>query len=438
MTRNSEHPMTFERSVELHTEALKYLPGGVNSNFRLGGSPVPLFFERGAGARLYDADGNSFIDYALGNGPAILGHAPLPVIRAVADSLAFGQTFADQHPSEIALARRVCELVPCADRVRFSLSGSEAVQAALRLARASTGRPKILRFEGHYHGWLDSIFASVHPSAVEAGPRESPNVHPESAGQSQASLADMLVLPWNDLALFRSLIETHYREIAGVIMEPIACNTGVLLPQPGYLEGVRELCTRYNIVLIFDEVITGFRVGLRGAQGYLNVEPDLAVFAKALGGGFPVSCLAGHADIMEMAVSGGAVLGGTFNANLVSVAAAAATLEELSRDDGLALAKMIELGEQLRDGLKAFSTSKRPLNVQGLGSVFHLAFTDKCEILDYRDYLDTDVAARTAFVHQMQAEGIRITRRGTWFLSTAHTREHIDLTLEAARRILSA
>jgi hypothetical protein len=275
---------SYARSIALHEEAQEALAGGVNSNFRLGSHPVPLFFTRGAGAHLWDVDGNEYIDYVLGMGPNILGHAPPDVVEAVAETLSRGNLFAGQHEDEVALARLVQQTVPCAELVRFGLSGSEMDQAAIRLARAATGRKKIVKFEGHYHGWFDTVLVSTAPPLAEAGPEEAPSPHFPSAGQSRAAAADIAILPWNNLDILTHYVEAHADEIAGILMEPILINTCVIVPRPGYLEGVRALCDRHGIVLIFDEVITGFRVALGGAQARLGVTPDLAVFAKAIGG----------------------------------------------------------------------------------------------------------------------------------------------------------
>ena len=412
------------------------LAGGVNSNFRLHGQPVPLVFERGEGARLYDVDGNVYVDYALGMGPNILGHAPEPVIRAVADSLGGGQIFAGQHPSEVQLARRVCELVPCAELVRFGVAGSEMDQAALRLARAYTGRAKVVKFEGHYHGWFDTILVSVAPPLDQAGPEEAPLPHLPSAGQSAAAAQDIVVLAWNDLDVVRSYFEAHAAETAALIMEPILCNTGVVLPRPGYLEGVRELCDRYGVVLIFDEVITGFRVGLHSAQGHLGVTPDLAVFAKSLAGGFPIGAVVGKRAIMQLAADGSVLHGGSFNGHTASMAAGLATLEELSRA-GI-YERMEARGDALMAGLRG--VAKRAglrLLVQGLGTVFNTAFCNGAPVTDYRSYQRcSDSAQLRRFLHALQEHGVRPTSRGTWFLSTAHTDADVEETIRAAEAAL--
>ena len=432
----------FSNSEQLYARAKDHLAGGVSSNFRYAGygeSPVPLFYRGGAGSHLTDVDGNRYIDYALANGPIILGHAPAPVLEAVQQTLAMGQLFAGQHELELALAQRFCELVPCAERVRFASSGTEAVQAALRLARAHTGRTKIIKFEGHYHGWLDNIFMSVAPSPNEAGPESAPVAVSHTPGQTESALGDVIVLPWNDIDLFASTIREHAGDIAGVIMEPVLCNTGSIRPVTGYIEGVRELTAEHGVVLIFDEVITGFRLGLHGAQGRLGVTPDLATFAKALAAGFPLAALAGRAEIMDKVLSEGVMHGGTYNANVMCIAAGIATLEELSRDDGRAYREMDARGERLMLGLGELARKHRhPMLVQGFGTMFHPAFTEETAIDDYRSFARTDADKRNAFCAKLQSEGVRVTARGTWFQSTAHTDEDTEESLAAAERAFSA
>jgi glutamate-1-semialdehyde 2,1-aminomutase len=429
---------SYARSEAYYRDACQALAGGVNSNFRLHGQPVPLVFERGEAAHLIDLDGNSYVDYALGMGPNILGHAPEPVVRAVAETLAQGQIFAGQHPAEAQLARRVQELVPCAELVRFGVAGSEMDQAALRLARAYTGRSKVVKFEGHYHGWFDTILVSVAPPLDSAGPEEAPRPHLPSAGQSAAAAQDIIVLPWNNVEAVRHYLDEHAAETAALIMEPILCNTSVVLPRPGYLEGVRELCDRHGVVLIFDEVITGFRVGLHGAQGRLGVTPDVAVFAKSLAGGFPIGAFAGKRAIMQLAADGSVLHGGSFNGHTASVAAALATLEQLSRPG--TYEQMEARGEALMDGLRGVAKRRGvPLLVQGLGSVFNTAFSDGPPVTDYRSFARRCDASRLPpFLHALQEAGVRPTSRGTWFLSTTHTDADIEATIRAAEHALAA
>ena len=428
--------ISFENSKALYEAGKEVLAGGVSSNFRYGGygeSPVPLYYAKGEGARLTDVDGNEYIDYALANGPNILGHAPKPVLDAVAESLQVGQLFAGQTESEAVLARRLVEIIPCAELIRFASSGTEAVQAVIRLARAHTGRSKMIKFEGHYHGWADNIFASVNPSSNLAGPASEPVPVSHTPGQPVNVLDDLIVLPWNDLDQFARALERHGEQIAGVIMEPIMCNTGAIFPKPGYLEGVRELTAKHGVVLIFDEVVTGFRVGLAGAQGRFGVTPDLAVFAKAVAAGFPLAVIAGRREVMELVQTSQVMHGGTYNANLMSIAAGLATVAELSRDNGRIYDDMNRLGERLIDGLRKIAhDQKQPLLIQGLGPVFHPAFTTRERIDDYRQFTEVSAEKQSLFGAKLQSAGVRVSARGTWLLSTAHDDDDIEQTLTAA------
>ena len=307
---------SYAKSIALYERTRKHLAGGVSSNVRYASTPVPLFFARGEGARLYDVDGNVHIDYVLGNGPAILGHAPKPVIDAVAASLTDGQLFAAQNPRETELAERLCRLLPSAEVVRFATSGTEAVLMAMRLARAFTGRNRILKFEGHYHGWSDQAYISTRPSLNEAGPADEPVPVAGSPGMPPSVLDDVAVAGWNDLNALAHAFERYPGQIAGVIMEPIMVNGGAILPQPGYLAGVRDLCRAKGALFICDEVITGFRVGLGGAQARLGVSADLSVYAKAVAAGFPLAMVAGRRDVMDILLDKGVMHGGTYNGNV--------------------------------------------------------------------------------------------------------------------------
>ena len=431
----------YEKSGAMFEEAKTLLAGGVTSNFRYTGygqSSVPVFYERGEGARLIDVDGNVVIDFAAANGATILGHAPPTVVKAVAESLALGQLFAGQHRFEIDLARRIQELVPCAELVRFASSGSEADQAVMRLARAKTGRSKIVKFEGHYHGWFDSVLISINPPLDQAGPVAAPVPFAHTPGQAQSVLDDVIVLPWNDLELFRTMIEARGHEIAGVIMEPILCNTGAIMPVAGYLEGVRRITEDHGIVLIFDEVITGFRVSLGGAQAYFGVTPDLAVFAKAVAAGFPLAVLAGKREIMELLAGGNVMHGGTYNGNLPVLAAGLATLAELSRGNGQVLGEIAGKSERLMSEIRRLAAHhKQNLHLRGLSGIFHVAFGDGHDYRDYRSFISsTDAKKRTRFNALLHEEGVRVTARGTWFVTAALTHTDIDEVLGAVDRAL--
>ena len=419
----------FEKSKRSIAEGTRYLPGGVNSNFRLGMRPTPLVFERGEGPYLYDVDGNRLIDYYLGMGPMILGHKPQSVLSAVREQLESGILFAGQTEIEQTAARLVCEMVPCAERVRFNCAGSEAVQAALRLARAATGRSIVVKFEGHYHGWFDNVLWSVAPSPDRYGPVDGPTAVPSSAGQMADPHAEVLV--WNDLDLLR--VRLKRGDVAAAIMEPVMCNASVIFPGEGYLEGVRELCSNTGTVLIFDEVITGFRVAPGGAQRYFGVVPDLAVFGKAIANGFPVSCLAGRGDLMDLFAQD-VMHGGTYNAQPASMAAVVATLTALKQKEAFDV--LHARGTRLMEGIRrALRDANIQARVAGFPQIFHVGFDVHAPVTDYRSALRADRERYIAFTEALLHRGIRALERGAWFLSTAHTDDVIDETIEAVSAV---
>ncbi|HXF60990.1 MAG TPA: aspartate aminotransferase family protein [Caldilineaceae bacterium] len=427
----------WQRSQQLYELAQETLAGGVSSNVRLLGKPHPLFFERAEGALIYDVDGNSYIDYVLAQGPMILGHSHPAVLDAVNDAMRRGQLYAGQHELEITLAQKLVEIVPAAELCRFGLTGSEMVQAAMRLARAVTGRRLILRFEGHYHGWFDNVLISVAPPLDKAGPREHPRPVAGSAGQTLSALEDFVVLPFNDLALVEELFARQGEQIAAVMLEPMMCNTGAIPPEPGYLQGLRRLCDDYGALLYFDETITGFRLSLAGAQGAFGVTPDLASFAKAMAGGFANAALVGKRALMQRFAQD-VNHSGTFNSNVISMAASVAAIAELEKDDGAVYRHLERIGTQLMEGLRELGRRHElPLHVQGMPAAFHVSFTEQPPIRDYRDYAQhCDKARYDAFTLEMLKRGVRLIGRGLWYVSAAHTDEHVARTLEAADQAL--
>lgn len=429
----------WSRSEEMLERAKRSLAGGVSSNVRLLSKPQPLFFERAAGAEIYDVDGNRYIDYVLGQGPMILGHSHPAVLDAVDAAMRKGQLYAGQHALEFEVAEKLVELIPSAELCRFGLSGSEMVQAAMRLARAITGRTKILRFEGHYHGWFDNVLISVAPPLEQAGPREQPNVLPGTPGQTASALTDFYVLPWNDLALVEALFAEHGHEIAAIMTEPMMCNTGAIPPEPGFHEGLRRLCDEHGALLYFDETITGFRLGLHGAQGRFGVTPDLASFAKAMAGGFANAALVGKADYMRRFAEG-VNHSGTFNSNVIAMAASAAAIAELEKNNGAIYTQLDQIGRKLMRGLHELGQRHGlPLHVQGVPTAFHLSFTNLDALRDYRDYAGAcDKERYSRFCVAMLERGVRLIERGVWYISAAHTDAHVDATLEAADAALAA
>ena len=411
----------FDRSRHLIAEAAHSLPGGVSSNFRLGISPTPLVIERAEGPFVIDADGNRLIDYYLGMGPMILGHNPPEVRAAVTAQLDRGILFGAQSTVEFEVARLFCTMVPCAERVRFNSSGSEAVQAALRLVRAATGRQVVLKFEGHYHGWFDNILWSTAPAAGANGPVAG------SLGQLDAAGSGLEVLPWNDAVALRARLARG--DVAGVIMEPVMVNAGAIAPDPGYLEDARAACTQYGTLLVFDEVITGFRLGAGGAQGRLGVTPDLAVFAKAIANGFPVAAVAGRASVMELCTQG-VVHGGTYNSQPVAMAACLATLTRLQAPD--AYAGMEQRGARLMAGIRErLAAAGVAAVVAGYPQAFHVGFGLTAPARDWADLRRIDRGRYVAFTTALLRRGVRALERGAWFLSTEHDDSVIDATLDA-------
>jgi len=429
--------MEFKESERLYKRSAKVLAGGVSSHFRAFGKPCPMFFDRASGSRIWDVDGNEYLDYALSQGPMILGHSPAEVLEAVQQELSRGQLYAGQHVGEIELAELFHKLVPCAELTRFSLTGSEATLTALRLARAATGRTKFVKFEGHYHGWYDSVLVSVNPGEDEQGPRSAPNAVGLTQGQSRSALKEVIVLPWNDIDLLARTVRRRAKEIAAIIMEPIMCNSGCIPPRDGFLEAVRELCDETGIVLIFDEVITGFRCALGGAQALLGITPDLATFGKALAAGFPISAIAGRGELMDLIANGTVMHAGTFNTYNAGVAASLATIRRMKANRNEVHRRLRRLGQRLMAGIRrAARRYGKPVLIQGPGPMFHVGFTDRDAVHDYRGCQSYDVPRYGLFVQAMRELGVRLIGRGIWYVSAAHTEDDIDDTLERLERVL--
>lgn len=425
------------RSEQLWTRARKHLAAGVSSNIRLQERPAPLYFSHGKGSRLFDVDGNEYIDYVAAYGPLILGHSHPELVAAVQRQVALGQTYGGQHEIEVDVAEKICALMPAMDVVRFCGSGSEANHALFRLARAYTGRTKIVRFEGHYHGWLDDQIISDHPhSEDEAGALPFPRPVLGSKGQLPHTAGETLVLPWNDSDAFARLMDREGRNVAAVITEPIMCNGGFILPKPGFLECLREICTRERSLLIFDEVITGFRVDLHGAQGLLGVTPDLVTLGKAVANGFPLSVFGGRRDIMDL-VGSGVMHGGTYNGNPITLAAAKATLDVLSRDNGAVYEHIRAVGGSLIAGIRqAAQDAGQSVLVQGIGPVLFAWFTERQEISTFRDNWACDEDKYAAFQGKLINYGVRTIPSGRWYVSAAHTEEDVSQTVNSVARAL--
>lgn len=428
---------TYAESAALLDRAKKVLAGGVSSEFRKYNHPHAIFYTHGKGSRVYDVDGNDYLDFTLSQGPLILGHSHPHVLEAVARYSAEGQLFAGQHIKEIELAEKLNRLIRSAELMRFCLDGSEAVQTAFRIARAKTGKAKFLRFEGHYHGWLDNVcWGNAAPSEAALGSREQPQVYPWSQGLPEQSKNDSIVIPWNDLQLLRKTLAERHAEIAAIITEPIMCNSGCILPEKGFLQGMRDLCDEYGIALIFDEVITGFRVSLGGAQEYFGITPDLSILAKAMGSGYPISAIAGKKEWMSVLENGQVIHAGTMNSSNATIAAALATIEILEQEQPYE--RLFLLGKKLMAGLqKAAEETGQNLLVQGLGPMFNISFTAKDSIKEFRDTFSADRVKLSRFIAAMHDRKIRIIGRGLWYISLAHTEADIDYAIQTAKEVLA-
>jgi len=416
------------RSARLFARARKILPGGVDSPVRaftaVGGDP--LFVRRALGARLEDVDGNSFLDYVMSWGPLIHGHAPRGLLKALADAAKRGTSYGAPTELEVRLGEKVRALMPSMERVRFVSSGTEATMSAIRLARAATGRDRIIKFEGCYHGHAD-------PFLVKAGSGATTLGVPTSPGVPRKAVQHTLLAAYNDLASCERLCETNRHQIAALIVEPLAGNMGVVLPEPGFLAGLRGLCDRNGILLVFDEVISGFRVGAGGAQGMWNVRPDITCLGKIIGGGLPVGAYGGRADLMEYVSPAGPVYqAGTLSGNPLAMSAGLWALSGLTRPLYTRLARM---GAQLATGLaEAAREAGVALHVNALGSVL-TPFFSASPVRDYRSALQSNSLSYGAFFRAMLARGIYPppSQFEAWFLSSAHTEADVRKTVRAAR-----
>jgi glutamate-1-semialdehyde 2,1-aminomutase len=415
--------------VSRFEQAKKYIPGGVNSPVRafngVGGEPV--FIDRALGARVWDADGKPHIDYVGSWGPMILGHAHPEVIDAVIEVASKGLSFGAPTEIETQLAQKICQLIPSIDRVRMVSSGTEATMSAIRLARGFTNRDKIVKFEGCYHGHSDSLLVKAGSGALTMGVPTSPGV--------PASLAEhTITLNYNDIEQVRDVFDEIGEQIAAVIVEPVAGNMNVIPPNPEFLSGLREVCTNYGGVLIFDEVMTGFRVALGGAQGLYEVRPDLTAFGKVIGGGMPVGAFGGRDKIMSCIAPDGPIYqAGTLSGNPVAMAAGLKTIELVSREG---FYQELELKVKLlTEGiLAAAEDANIPMLAQSVGGMFGLFFSDKPRIQTFSEVMSCDGERFKKFFHLMLENGVYLAPSAfeAGFISDAHTDEDIKQTIDAA------
>ena len=429
------------RSAAFHEYAQRYAPNGV-----LGGGrywrPYPLCIAKALGSRLWDIDGNEYIDYHGSYGPSVLGQNPAEIREAVIDAMeSKGILFALPHEAEIELCKRITELMPSAEKVILTCAGTEATYHAVRVARAYTGRERLIKFEGAYHGWHDSVNQSLKPALDLAGPAGSPSTVPTSAGSPREVTALTTVLPWNDAEALEARLEREGHEVACLILEPVIHACGVLKPAPGFLERCRELCTRHGVLLIFDEMITGFRHDLGGCQKLFGVIPDLTTFGKAIANGYPLSGLAGRNDVMCLLEPEGPVsYSGTFNGSLMSVTAALKTIEIMERDR--VHERLFELGSTLAEAINdEIGRQGVPAQCQSFGSMWCVYFTDR-KIENYRDIAAFAVSKDTGIDAEFQAH---LLDRGVYmqpfytnrcFTSAAHSDTDVEQTIEVVADFL--
>jgi glutamate-1-semialdehyde 2,1-aminomutase len=432
---------THSRSQELFALAQESLVEGVNSPSR--GAAVypggPIFLERGQGSQVWDADGNVYTDFMMSFGALIQGHANPRIVHVVSETVAQGSHFAAATSAEIEAAERFCQMVPSAEAVRFTNTGSEATMLALRLARAHTGRRKFLKFEGHYHGWYDPFLLNAHGHPVdELGPKENPARIPDSEGIPRATFNDVVLAPWNDVAALRRVMQHHGDELAAVITEPIMANMGCIPPCDGYLQALRGLTREHGALFIMDEVVTGFRYAPGGCQEYYGVEPDLSTFGKALGAGFPIGAVAGPRRILDRMQWGEHMVlhYGTFNGHRLTMNVVAANLDLLVREG--TYSRLHGIGDAAIAGLRdVFHRHNVAAIVQGFGPMFQIYFTERGGIHDYRDYCAyADTKKYSQFIHLLLDRGIYMTPSNGlhWIISTAHTESDVETLLQAANQ----
>lgn len=420
--------MNWAKSRKLFKEAIKVIPGGVNSPVRafraVGGNP--LFIERAKGSKIYDVDGNEYIDYVLSWGPMILGHSHPSVVRALKSAIEDGTSFGAPTQLEVELAQRVIAVYPSIEKIRMVNSGTEATLSAIRVARGYTGRDKIIKFEGCYHGHADGLLVKAGSGATTFGIPDSPGV-PKSYARNT------ITVPFNDIKAFRAIVEKEWRNIACVIVEPVVGNIGCVLPRPGFLGGLRKLTRKYGIVLIFDEVMTGFRVSYGGAQAYYGITPDMTCLGKVIGGGMPVGAYGGKRDIMSMVAPEGPVYqAGTLSGNPIAMTAGIETLKILSKKD--TYVKLEKTMQYLEDGLKGVAKKARvQTKFYRAGTMFCTYFTDR-DVVDYATAKTSDTKRFARFFMGMLKRGVNIapSQFEAGFISLAHTKDDIKRTINAA------
>jgi glutamate-1-semialdehyde 2,1-aminomutase len=416
---------TTDRSAALYERACRSLATGVASGIRRNVTPTPLYFERADGPYYFDVDGHRLLDYTLAWGPLILGSNHPAINARVVAQLQKGYTYGAQHEGEVELAELLTRVLPGVEQVVLANSGTEAVQSALRLARAFTGRDRIIKFEGHYHGWMNNLLVSYRPKAADPV-----QTLPACGGQPASEYADTLVVEWNDLDALARTLAAHRGQVAAVVTEPMLANSGSCMPVPGYLEGMLDLCRQQGIVSIFDEVVTGFRLALGGAREYFGLRPDLSIYGKAIAGGFTLSAVGGRRELFDALRDGRTLHAGTYNGHAVNVAAALATIKVLSQPG--VYERIHRHGQAIRETLERSAASHgRRLVTTGTGAVFSAHFGRVEPPRTYRDTLQTDMALYTRFRAAMLARGVQLLPDARWYVGAVHTDRELDLVLPA-------
>ena len=440
---NSAPVFSTENSKALYGRSRALLIEGGSSSSRgpANYGDYPIFMQRGAGSRLYDVDENEYIDWMMGFGALPFGHADPDITAAIVEGATTGAHFATATSIEIEVAELLKSMIPNAEIVRFANTGTEAVMAVLRLARGYTGRPKILKFEGHYHGWYDDILVSSNPAPPGAmGSKHDPVKIADSAGLNHHALEDTIVVPWNDLDCLERAVANHPGQIAAIITEGVMANMGVIPPRDGYLNAVQEIARKNEILFILDETVTGFRIAKGGCQEYYGLHPDIVTFGKALGCGLPVAAFAGRAEIMGKLASGGVLHYGTHNASRIGMHAARANLRKLTANDGAVFRQIWSLADELTSGItELFRRKRTPAIVQRVGPMFQILFTEESAIWDCRQYcarVDRGKYQRLSI--KLFEHGIYTSPAATLhsIVTAAHTREDVAQTLTAMESAL--
>ena len=429
-------PRSHERSALLFAEAQKLIPGGVNSPVRafkgVGGNPI--FMDRGDGSRIFDVDGNGYVDYVMSWGPLIFGHAPMHVREAISYALSRGTSFGASTEKEIDLARAIVDAVPSIDKVRLVNSGTEAVMSAVRVARGYTKRDKIIKFEGNYHGHSDGFLAQSGSGLLTLG-------LPDSAGVPASLTQDTITLPYNDVDTFMAAMDANQGQIACVMLEPVAGNMGVVLPKPGFLAALRERTLADGTVLLFDEVITGFRLGLGGAQEHFGVTPDLTTLGKIIGGGLPLAAYGGRADIMDcVAPSGPVYQAGTLSGNPLATAAGYAQITRLAQLKGRLYEELERKVTFLAEGVtESAARAGIPIQINRIGSMMTVFFTDT-PVVDFATAKTSDTARFGLYFRELLERGIYMapSQFEAAFVSTAHNESDLTATVDAVDQAMSA